>query len=109
LIETREESLPDHLQALRVKKESERLKRKRSASTFVLLDTTGKMMSSEEISQWLANVSGDVDFLMGGSSGFQISGETLRLSLAIHSRMNLPRCFAGTNLLRPDDPQAAPI
>jgi 23S rRNA (pseudouridine1915-N3)-methyltransferase len=96
IVEIREENLSDHQRSRRVKSESQNLSSRKKASTSVVLDSKGKMFSSEEFSQWLSKVSGDVDFIVGGPAGSAVDQATLRLSFG---RITLPHELARVVLL----------
>lgn len=96
VIETREEPAADSERAHRIKKESAELWRKRRAPVVVVLDSSGKQLSSEELAAWLEKQTSDVDFLLGGPEGLNPADPTLKLSFG---RMTLPHELARVLLL----------
>ena len=90
IIEVREESLKDQHSSRRVRRESKHLMDKASGTT-VVLDSAGKMMTSEEFSRWLQNVPGSVDFILGGPAGLEVQKPSLRLSFG---KITLPHELA---------------
>lgn len=96
IVEVREERLKDHQQSKRVHTESKQLAAKRQANATVVLDPSGKMLTSEEFSRWLENVSEDVDFILGGPAGVDATQVSLRLSFG---RITLPHELARVVLL----------
>ena len=95
IVEIREESLTDHNRAKRVKVENRALAARKQAGTSVVLDSSGKMLKSEEFSRWLSNVTGDIDFFVGGPAGLD-QNATLKLSFG---PMTLPHELARVVLL----------
>jgi len=96
IIEVREQRLKDDQQAKRIRLEGKQLAVKRQSSTTVVLDHSGKMLTSEEFSQWLEKVAGDVDFILGGPAGIDTTQVSLRLSFG---RITLPHELARVVLL----------
>jgi 23S rRNA (pseudouridine1915-N3)-methyltransferase len=96
IIEIREETLPDRQRAKRVKSESRNLITRKQSPTSVVLDASGKMLTSEEFSAWLVKLSGDVDFIVGGPAGADIKDASLRFSFG---RITLPHELARVVLL----------
>jgi len=96
IVEAREESLSDHQRARRLRAEGRLLAARKQARTTVLLDSAGKMLTSEEFAKWLENVRGDVDFLVGGPAGLETDDASLKLSFG---RMTLPHELARVLLL----------
>jgi len=96
IIETRENRFEDRDAAARVRQESQALKHKRRAPVAVVLDSAGKMLTSEEFAVWLERQSSDVDFLLGGPQGFEIENANLRWSLG---KVTLPHELARVVLL----------
>jgi 23S rRNA (pseudouridine1915-N3)-methyltransferase len=96
IIEVREQRLKDDQQAKRMRLEGKQLAVKRQSRTTVVLDHSGKMLTSEEFSQWLEKVAGDVDFLLGGPAGIDTTQVSLRLSFG---RITLPHELARVVLL----------
>jgi 23S rRNA (pseudouridine1915-N3)-methyltransferase len=96
ILEVRESSLRDEQRTKRIRSESKQILEKRRSATTVLLDAQGKMMTSEEFSGWLENISGAVDFILGGPAGIETSNVSLRLSFG---RMTLPHELARVVLL----------
>jgi len=93
IVETREESTSDDRR--RLKLESKRLIQSRQAPTSVVLDSKGKMMTSEEFARWLENA-GNVDFILGGPAGFDAGEASLKLSFG---KITLPHELARVVLL----------
>jgi len=96
IIEVREQRLKDDQQAKRIRLEGKQLAVKRQSSTTVVLDHSGKMLTSEEFSQWMEKVAGDVDFILGGPAGIDTTQVSLRLSFG---RITLPHELARVVLL----------
>jgi 23S rRNA (pseudouridine1915-N3)-methyltransferase len=96
IVETKEESTTDRKRTVRVKKESSNLQNKRKAPVCVILDSTGIQMSSVDFSRWLQQQNTDVDFLLGGPEGHNVSGQSLKLSFG---KMTLPHELARVVLL----------
>jgi len=96
IVETREESMADDQQGRRIRNESRRLAARKRAGTSVILDSKGKMMSSEEFAQWLERTTGDIDFIVGGAAGLDSDDASLKLSFG---RMTLPHELARVVLL----------
>jgi 23S rRNA (pseudouridine1915-N3)-methyltransferase len=96
IVETREEAVSDHQQARRVRLESRRLAAGRKSGTSVILDSDGKMLTSEEFARWLGKITGDIDFIIGGPAGMGASDASLKLSFG---RMTLPHELARVVLL----------
>ena len=95
IVEVREESLTDQHSSRRIRRESKQLMDKASGTT-VVLDSTGKMMTSEEFSRWLHNITGNVDFILGGPAGLDVEKPSLRLSFG---KITLPHELARVVLL----------
>jgi 23S rRNA (pseudouridine1915-N3)-methyltransferase len=91
VVETRESSLKDKDHKRRVRTESSQLHAKRKASVCIVLDSSGKEMSSQEFAQWLSQTAGDVDFILGGPAGLEAPVGALKLSLG---RMTYPHELA---------------
>jgi len=96
IVEIREESLPDHQREKRLKSESRNLASRKQSPTSVVLDSTGKMLSSEEFAEWLAKTNGNIDFIVGGPAGTNLENTSLRLSFG---RITLPHELARVVLL----------
>jgi 23S rRNA (pseudouridine1915-N3)-methyltransferase len=96
IVEIREETTSDNQRSRRIKMESKRLAERKQAPTSVVLDSEGKMMSSEEFAQWLEKTTGDIDFMIGGPAGLESGPASLRLSFG---RMTLPHELARVVLL----------
>jgi 23S rRNA (pseudouridine1915-N3)-methyltransferase len=96
IIEVREQPLKDRQRTKRVRWESKQLATKRQSSATVLLDSSGKMLTSEEFSEWLQNVTGDVDFILGGPAGVETTENLLRFSFG---KVTLPHELARVVLL----------
>ncbi len=96
IIEVREQPLKERQQANRVRSESRKLAAKRQSSSTVVLDPSGKMLTSEEFSKWLENITGDVDFILGGPAGVETGDVSLRFSFG---RITLPHELARVVLL----------
>ena len=96
IVEIREETLPDRLRAKRLRSESRNLVARKQSPNSVVLDSSGKMLTSEEFSEWLAKRSGDVDFIVGGPAGADVKNASLRLSFG---RITLPHELARVVLL----------
>jgi 23S rRNA (pseudouridine1915-N3)-methyltransferase len=80
IIETSEESRTDRQRAVRIRRESESLRARKRSPLTVILDSTGKTMSSEEFARWLEKQQSDIDFILGGPAGFEASYSDLRFS-----------------------------
>lgn len=61
-------------------KETASLLQKRKAPVSVILDRTGKQFSSEELAAWLGRLTQDVDFIVGGPEGLEITGAATMIS-----------------------------
>jgi 23S rRNA (pseudouridine1915-N3)-methyltransferase len=96
IVEVREQRLKDNQKTKRIRLESKQLDVKKQSSATVVLDPSGKMLTSEEFSIWLENVSGDVDFIIGGPAGVDTTQVSLRLSFG---RITLPHELARVVLL----------
>ena len=96
IIEVRDQPLKERQQTNRVKSESRKLAAKRQSSSTVVLDSTGRMLTSEEFSKWLENITGDLDFILGGPAGVETQDVSLRLSFG---RITLPHELARVVLL----------
>jgi 23S rRNA (pseudouridine1915-N3)-methyltransferase len=96
IIEIREDALPDRLREKRRRSESRNLAARKRSPTSVVLDASGKMLTSEEFSEWLEKISGDVDFIVGGPAGADVKTASLRLSFG---RITLPHELARVVLL----------
>ena len=96
IVEIREQPLKERQQANRVRSESRRLAAKRQSNSTVVLDPSGKMLTSEEFSKWLENITGDVDFILGGPAGVGTQDVSLRFSFG---RITLPHELARVVLL----------
>lgn len=96
IVETREEPANDRGRARRVRKESARLEAGRKAPAAVVLDASGKQLSSEELAAWIGRQATDIDFLLGGPEGLDIADTALKLSFG---RMTLPHELARVLLL----------
>jgi 23S rRNA (pseudouridine1915-N3)-methyltransferase len=96
IVEVREQRLKDNEQARRIRVESKELAAKRQSSATVVLDPSGKMLTSEEFSRWLENVGGDIDFILGGPAGLDTTPVSLRFSFG---RITLPHELARVVLL----------
>jgi len=96
IVEVREEPLSDSKRAKRLRAESRELAAHRQARTSVILDSAGRMLTSEEFSEWLGKVTGDIDFFVGGPAGLISDHASLRLSFG---RMTLPHELARVVLL----------
>ena len=96
IVETREEPAADRDRARRVRKESARLAARRKAPATVVLDSSGKQLSSEELAAWIGRQATDVDFLLGGPEGLDIPDPAMKLSFG---RMTLPHELARVLLL----------
>lgn len=81
VVETREPSLKDKHQKHRVKAESSHLQAKRKAPVCVVLDGSGKEMTSDEFAGWLARTATDIDFILGGPAGLDAPSGAVKLSL----------------------------
>lgn len=96
IVETQEESRRDRQRAVRIKKESASMQAHKRGAVSVVLDSSGKQLSSEELAHWLEAIHTDVDFLLGGPAGFDADNATLRLSFG---RITLPHELARVVLL----------
>ncbi len=96
IIEVRDQPLKDHQQTKRIRSESKQLASKIQSNSTVVLDPSGKMLTSEEFSKWLENVHGDVDFILGGPAGVETTHVSLRFSFG---RITLPHELARVVLL----------
>jgi 23S rRNA (pseudouridine1915-N3)-methyltransferase len=96
IVETREESTIDQRNRRRVMIESRRITERKQAPVCVLLDSKGKMLSSEEFAQWLEKTTGDIDFIVGGPAGFDTDHASVKMSFG---RITLPHELARVVLL----------
>jgi 23S rRNA (pseudouridine1915-N3)-methyltransferase len=80
IIETKEYSTSDRHRNQRIKQESKSL-RKAAAKTTVVLDATGKQLTSEEFASWIDKQNNDIDFVVGGPAGLEIPDANFKLSL----------------------------
>jgi 23S rRNA (pseudouridine1915-N3)-methyltransferase len=96
IIVTREEMTTDQRKAIRVKKESSHLARQRKAPVCVVLDASGDCWTSEQFSRWLGRQNTDIDFLLGGPEGQEVTGNTVKLSFGM---ITLPHELARVVLL----------
>lgn len=96
IVEVRENSAKDQQRSRRVRSESRELDSKRNSRTTVVLDATGKLLTSEEFARWMDGVNGGIDFILGGPAGVEIGADTLRFSFG---RITLPHELARVVLL----------
>ena len=96
IVETREERLSDSSRARRIEKESATLSAKRKHPVSVVLDSSGKQLTSEEFAAWLQQQSADIDFLIGGPAGLNVQNPTLTISFG---KLTLPHELARVVLL----------
>lgn len=96
IVEVRENSAKDQQRSRRVRSESRELDSKRNSRTTVVLDATGKLLTSEEFARWMDGVNGGIDFILGGPAGVEIAADTLRFSFG---RITLPHELARVVLL----------
>jgi 23S rRNA (pseudouridine1915-N3)-methyltransferase len=96
IIETREERAADSSRARRIAKESAALSAKRKNAVSVVLDSSGKQLTSEEFAAWLQQQSADIDFLIGGPAGLNVQNPTLTISFG---KLTLPHELARVVLL----------
>ncbi len=80
IIETREYSGGDRKRKQKVSTESRTLSSAAKDSIRVVLDPSGKQLSSEEFAAWLGKQNRDIAFLIGGPAGLQIPHPDLKLS-----------------------------
>lgn len=81
IVETKESSLKDKHQKHRMRTESSHLHAKRKAPVCVVLDGSGKEMTSDEFAAWLGRSTTDVDFILGGPAGLDTPTGAIKLSL----------------------------
>jgi 23S rRNA (pseudouridine1915-N3)-methyltransferase len=96
IVETKETPVRDRAKSHRIRKESAMLEEKRKAPAAVVLDASGKQLSSEEFAGWIGKQSTDIDFLLGGPEGLEIENPALKLSFG---RMTFPHELARVLLL----------
>lgn len=96
IVELPEEPHTDRQKAMRIRKESRLLNARKRAPLIVVLDSTGKMMSSGEFARWLEKQQTDIDFLLGGPAGMEEAGNSFHLSFG---PMTLPHELARVLLL----------
>jgi len=96
IVELPEESRTDRQKETRIRKESRLLNARKRAPLIVVLDSTGKAMSSEEFARWLEKQQTDIDFLLGGPAGLEDTSNSFRLSFG---PMTLPHELARVLLL----------
>ena len=96
IVEVRENSAKDQQRSRRVRSESRELDSKRNSRTTVVLDATGKLLTSEEFARWMDGVNGGIDFILGGPAGVEIAADALRFSFG---RITLPHELARVVLL----------
>jgi len=81
IVETREEPRTDKQKSVRIRKESESLAIRTKGSLTVVLDSSGRPLTSRQFAAWLAAASVDIDFVLGGPEGVEITNPSLKLSL----------------------------
>jgi 23S rRNA (pseudouridine1915-N3)-methyltransferase len=96
IVEIREERVRDSSRAHRVDKESEAISAKRKHPISVVLDSTGKQLTSEEFAAWFEKQSADIDFLLGGPAGLTVNNPSLTISFG---KLTLPHELARVVLL----------
>ena len=80
IIESKEYSAADRNKKQRVSTESKTLLSAAKDSLRVVLDPSGKQLSSEEFAAWLGKQNRDIAFLIGGPAGLEIPHPDLKLS-----------------------------
>jgi 23S rRNA (pseudouridine1915-N3)-methyltransferase len=96
IVQTRESSLKDKEERRRIKEESSKLNSKRKAPVCVVLDRSGKEMTTEQFADWLSSTVTDVDFILGGPAGLESPDGIFKLSLG---KMTFPHELARVMLL----------
>jgi 23S rRNA (pseudouridine1915-N3)-methyltransferase len=96
IVQASEEFATDKARDRRLRKETARLAAKIKAPVVVFLDSSGKLISSGDLADWLQRTSTDVDFILGGPHGCEIPNGALRFSLG---KMTLPHELARVVLL----------
>ncbi|HSE41451.1 MAG TPA: 23S rRNA (pseudouridine(1915)-N(3))-methyltransferase RlmH [Acidobacteriota bacterium] len=80
IVEVKEHSTTDRGRKRRVEQESKALKAEAN-TTRVVLDQSGKQLTSEEFAGWIEKQTRDIDFIVGGPAGLNIQDADLMLSL----------------------------
>ena len=79
IVEVKEHSTTDRGRKRRVEQESKALEAQ-SNTLRVVLDQSGKQLSSEEFAAWIEKQTRDIDFIVGGPAGHNIEDADLTLN-----------------------------
>lgn len=96
IVEIPETPLRDKAQKARVRKESQAIRERQKGGPSVYLDPDGKMITSEELAQWLERTSCEAEFVLGGPHGCAIPEGATKMSFG---KVTLPHELARVVLL----------